>query len=252
MKKILVVANWKMYVEDAEAAKTYAKALRAKLRSFPNATVSIAPSFILIPALAEALKRSSVAVGAQALSAAPSGAHTGEVSAAMVKKAGAAFSIVGHSERRAMGEDNDMVRTQMLEAAKEGLGTVLCVGERERDTGGEHFSFIKEQLTTALTGLPRKAISKLVVAYEPVWAIGKSASDAMKPQDVQEAAIFIRKTLNGILEPAQAKKVPILYGGSVEESNALPILKEGGVSGFLVVHASANLETFLPILKASK
>ncbi len=252
MKKILVVANWKMYVEDEEAAKTFAKSLRTKLRAFPNFAVSIAPAYLLILAVVEALSRSSVAVGAQAVSAAVSGAHTGEVSASMLKKAGATFSIVGHSERRAMGETNEAVRAQMLELAQMGLGAVLCVGERERDPGGEHFSFIKEQLTSALVGLPKKAVSKLVIAYEPVWAIGKSAADAMKPQEVQEAAIFIRKTLASLIEPALAKKVPILYGGSVEESNAAQILKEGSVSGFLVGHASANLENFLGILKACK
>jgi triosephosphate isomerase len=250
MKKHLVVANWKMYIEDGEAAATYAKSLRAKMRAFPNIAVSIAPSFILIPRLVDSFKRSNIAVGAQAVSASLSGAHTGEVSAAMLKKAGVAFSMVGHSERRALGETNEIVRAQMFDLAKEGLGAILCIGERERDQSGEHFSFIQEQLVSALAGLPRKAISKLVIAYEPVWAIGKSASDAMSSSEIQEAVIFIRKTLNGLLEPAVAKKVPILYGGSVEENNAGKILKEGGVNGFLVGHASAHLENFLPILKA--
>ncbi len=252
MKKILVVANWKMYVEDAEAAGAFAKSLRTKLRSLPYAAVSITPPYILIPALAKALARSSVALGAQAVSAAASGAHTGEVSANMLKKAGATFSIIGHSERRALGESNEAVRAQMLELSQVGLGAILCVGERERDPGGEHFSFIKEQLTSALTGLPKKTVSKLVIAYEPVWAIGKSAADAMSSPEVQEAAIFIRKTLASLIEPVLAKKVPILYGGSVEAENAAAILKEGGVSGFLVGHASANLENFLGILKACK
>src|SRR6185503_6622859 len=130
----------------------------------------------------------------------------------------------------------------MLEASAQGLAIVLCVGERERHESGEHFAFIKEQLATALSGLPKKALSKLVIAYEPVWAIGKHADDAMKPQEIQESAIFIRKTL---IEPAAAKRVPILYGGSVEESNAAQILKEGGVNGFLVGHASSDLGHFL-------
>jgi triosephosphate isomerase len=252
MKKRLVIANWKMYVEDKEAATTFARALRARMRTFANVEVSIAPSFVLLPAVSEALSRSNIAAGAQYLSSFAKGAHTGEISGKMLQDAGATFTIVGHSERRGLGETNEMVRAQVLEASDAGLGVVLCVGERERDTGGEHFSYIKEQLSSALTNLPKKAVSKLILAYEPVWAIGKLAQDAMKPQEIQEAAIFIRKTITGVLPPDAAKKVPILYGGSVEESNAGAILKDGGVNGFLVGHASAHLENFLGILKACK
>lgn len=252
MKKSLVVANWKMYIEDAEAAKTYAKGLRAKLRSLSHVAVSIAPSFVLIPALADALKRSNIGVGAQGVSRYHADAHTGEVSAPMLKAAGASFVIVGHSERRALGENEDIVRKQMLEVAGAGLGIILCVGELERHEGGEHFEFIKRQLTTALAGHGKKTFSNLVVAYEPVWAIGKHAAEAMKPSEVHEAAIFIRKTLTELTETPLALKVPILYGGSVEESNALQLLKEGSVNGFLVGHASASLETFVPILRALK
>ena len=243
-------------METPEAAASFAKELRAKMRSLTHVEVRLAPSFVLLPKVAEVLERSTVAVGAQAVSANHTGAHTGDVSAVMLKSVGASFVIVGHSERRALptggGESNEVVRVQLLEAAAQGLGVVLCVGERERDLGGDHFTVIKEQLTSALVNLPKKAISKIVVAYEPVWAIGKSAADAMKPQEVQEAVIFIRKTLTAILEPAAVRKVPIIYGGSVEAENAPALIKEGGVAGFLVGHASASLETFLPILKACK
>jgi len=241
-----------MYVAAAEAAKTYAKSLRLKMRELSHDEVRLAPPFPLLSSVAQALAKSSIAVGAQALSQFPTGAHTGEVSAPMLKSAGATFSIIGHSERRAMGETNDAVRAQVLEASSLGLGIVLCVGERERHEGGEHFTFIKDQLTSALSGLAKKSVSKLVIAYEPVWAIGKHAGDAMPSHEIHETVIFIRKTLTGILEPDAAKKVPILYGGSVEESNAPEILKDGGVNGFLVGHASANLEDFVALLRASK
>lgn len=239
-----------MYVETPEAAVSLVKELKSKMRSLSHVEVALAPSFVLLPTVADVLSRSTIAFGAQALSSHHDPAHTGEVSARMLKNVGATFTIIGHSERRALGETNEVVRTQILEATSVGLGVVLCVGEKERDAGGEHFAFIKEQLTSALTNFPAKSVSKLVVAYEPVWAIGKHASDAMKPQEVQETTIFIRKTLTGLLEPTAAKKVTIIYGGSVEAENASSLIKEGGVGGFLVGHASASIETFLPILKA--
>ena len=252
MKKRHVIGNWKMYIESPEAAKTFAKGLRAKMRTIQNVDVSLAPSFVHIPTVADALLRSTIRVGAQSVSRYHSSAHTGDVSAKMLKAAGAAFVIVGHSERRALGETNDIIRTQMLEVADAGVAIVLCVGEHERDAAGEHYTFIKEQLSSALMGLPKKALSKLVIAYEPVWAIGKSAQDAMKPQDVHETVIFIRKILIELIERAPALRVPILYGGSVEAENAPALLKEGGISGFLVGHASSNLDSFISILKASR
>lgn len=252
MKKRLVIANWKMYVEEPANAVEYAKSLRTKMRGLPNVIVGIAAPSIFIPEVSKALKRSPVDVGAQAVSRYHADAHTGDVSAKMVKNAGATFAIVGHSERRAMGETDDIIRTQVLEVGAAGLGVVLCVGERERDLAGDHFSFIKAQLSSALLNLPKKTISNLVIAYEPVWAIGKHASDAMSPQDIQETVIFIRKALTEILGRDAALKMYILYGGSVEAENAAAILKEGGVNGFLVGHASASLDTFLPILKACK
>ncbi len=247
-----MVANWKMYVDTPLAAKAWAKTLRTKMRSLSFVEVAIAPSFVLLPHVVDALNRSTIKVGAQAVSSNHISAHTGEVSARMLKNVGASFVIVGHSERRALGETNEMVHAQILEADAAKLGIVLCVGEKERDAGGEHFAIIHEQLTSALAGLSPKSISKLVVAYEPVWAIGKTAADAMKPQDIQEVIIFIKKTLTGLFEPSAVKKITLLYGGSVEEANAAAILKEGIVGGFLVGHASANIENFLPILKACK
>jgi triosephosphate isomerase len=250
MKKRLIIGNWKMYIETLEGASEFAKALKTKMRALPNVEVALAPAYILIPTVAHVLKRSAIGVGAQAVSRYHADAHTGDVSAAMLRAAGASFVIIGHSERRSLGETDDIVRKQMLEVAGLGLGIVLCVGEREQDEGGEYFNFIKTQLTTALAGHSKKTFGNLIIAYEPVWAIGKHAIDAMKPSEVHETVIFIRKVLTELMEKDQALKIPILYGGSVEASNAHSYIKEGGVGGLLVGHASANIETFLPILRA--
>jgi triosephosphate isomerase len=168
----------------------------------------------------------------------------------MLKEAGALFAIVGHSERRIAGDTSERVRGQLESALAKGLVPILCVGEREREADGEHFSFIENQLASALRGLSAAAIKKLVVAYEPVWAIGKHAADAMRPAELQQMVIFIRKVLSGIVERRVALKVPILYGGSVEPSNAKELVVEGGAGGFLVGHASTTPETFFEILEA--
>lgn len=251
-KKSLIVGNWKMYIASPEAAKKFAAGLRRKIPLYKNVDVSIAPPFTLLSTTVAAFKNSDVKVGAQSVSSFIDEKRTGEVSVAMVKAVGATFAIVGHSERRAMGESNATVRAQLLRAHEQGLTIVLCIGEQERDPAGAYLSVITEQLSSALEKLPVLKTGKLVVAYEPVWAIGKSAAEAMKGPDLREMSIFIKKTLTGYMERSAALKVPILYGGAVEAGNARELLEEGDVNGLLVGHASASLDSFVEILKAVK
>jgi triosephosphate isomerase (TIM) len=245
-KKKLVIANWKLYIEKPDEAKRFVGRLRRR-RLSGGVEVVVAPSYPLIPATAAALKGSKIKIGAQSVSEFEGGAHTGEVSAAALKNCGVSYAIVGHSERRAQGESEETVKKQLARAREAKLVPVLCVGERERDPGGAYLSFIENQLRAALTGSGRGA---LVVAYEPVWAIGKTAAEAMKPAEVREMSIFIRKTLVGLLPRAEALKVPILYGGSVEPANAAALAAEAEVDGFLVGHESAVVEAFSVIINA--
>jgi triosephosphate isomerase len=259
-KKRLVVGNWKMYVESPDAAKKFAAALRRKARAFVGTEAWLAPAFPLISPVAATLKGSVLKVGAQTISIHAEGAHTGDVSAKMLKGLGVSFVIVGHSERRAtrdsegnikQGETDEDVRAQLAAALGAGLTAILCVGELERQPDGSHFQEIANQIHRALNGVPAPA-GRLIVAYEPVWAIGKSATEAMQGEDLEETAIFIRKILSEALGREAVAKVPILYGGSVEPANAQALIKEGGVNGFLVGHASTEVDSFIDILKACK
>lgn len=252
VKKRLVVGNWKMYITQADDARDFALALRRKTRGLSGVDVLLAPPHTLIPAVEEVLESSSIRVGAQAISAYADEKHTGDISGAMLKDAGASFAIIGHSERRAAGESDALVREELLRAVEAGLTPILCIGEKERTRDADHFSYVEEQLNSALKDMPKNSLKKLIIAYEPVWAIGKSAADAMKPSDVHEMTIFIRKMLTELLDRKMALRTPVLYGGSVEPGNAVELLKEGGVAGFLVGHASADVDSFVAIIKACK
>lgn len=241
-----------MFITSREDARNFALALRRKLRGASGVDVYVAPPTSFIFEVAEILESSPIRVGAQTLSSHEGGAHTGEVSGAMLKDAGALFSIIGHSERREAGESSWAVRAELEQALKAGLTPILCVGERERGRDGEHFSFIEEQLTSALKNIPKNVLKKLIIAYEPVWAIGKKSEDAMKPADLEEMVIFVRKVLADLLDRSAGLKVPILYGGSVDPQNVSALLSEGGVNGFLVGRASAQIDDFLAIIAACR
>lgn len=243
MRKRLIVANWKMYIETPDTAKRFITALKRKLARMSGVEVWIAPPFTILPTL----PKGSYKLGGQAVSA-KEGAHTGQVSAGMLRAAGASFCIVGHSEQRAQGADAEAVRAQFASVLKQGMVGILCVGEEARKEDGSHFAQIEEEIRSACTGMQAFA-NKIIVAYEPIWAIG--ASQAMQPQELEETVIFIKKTLSQALGREGGLKIPILYGGSVEGGNAHALLASG-VSGFLVGRASADINSFGEILTTCK
>jgi triosephosphate isomerase len=248
MKKIkkLVVGNWKMNPKTLAEAKKLAADLKKTLRSVKNTEVAICPPFVYLPILAP-LASDKLLLGAQNAFSEPLGAHTGEVSFAQLLQFKVSYVIVGHSERRAMGETDGMVNKKVLAVTSEGMSAVLCVGEKVRDKQGDYFAVVREQIVSALKNISKKSLPHLVIAYEPVWAIG--GGGAMATRDIHEMFIFIKKVLHDSYG-ALSDSVRILYGGSVFPENAGEIIRDGFVQGLLVGRDSLNAKNFSAIIRA--
>ncbi len=244
--KSIVVANWKMNPATFREAKALFEATRKAAEGAKNVSVIVAPPAIFLQSLRERYKGKRVSFGAQHAHFEQGGACTGEISFLQVRDAKAHYVLIGHAERRAMGESDEDTRKKVAAALNAKLTPVLCVGETERTQSGEHFARVAEQLRAGFADvLPAKA-ARVIVAYEPVWAIG--ASKPMSPGDMHEMAIFIRKTLQG--KGLNAMSVKILYGGSVDETNAADMVRNGDVNGLLVGRASTNAHKFTDLVEA--
>lgn len=247
--KLLFVANWKMNPSSAREAVALWSATKKYARKIKKTSVVVCPP---TPFCVSCSNKSDgfVFLGAQDVSVFSDGAHTGEVSTAMLKSVGVRYVIVGHSERRAGGETPAQVAHKAREVLAAGLTPIVCVGEHERGEHGEHLAVIEEQLRESLKGISKAKIAKVIIAYEPVWAIGKASLYAMNPSDVHESTLFIRKILSRMYGRTTGMTVPILYGGSVEPHNIARIVHEGTVQGVLVGRASLVARNVADMLAA--
>ena len=246
-RRRLVIANWKMNPEKISEARDI---IRHIGRRIPRGLkVVICPPFLYLGELFSAFGRSKISFGVQNLFWKDKGAFTGEISPIMVKNAGGTFSIVGHSEVRALGETNQTVNKKILAAVRAGLSVILCVGELGRDEHGHYFGALKQQITESLGKISREFIPQVIIAYEPLWAIGKKGSGAITPRDLHQTSLFIRKVIHDHCGKG-AGGVSILYGGAVAPENASKLITEGEVEGLLVGHESLKPEHFVAILKA--
>ncbi len=246
--KKIVIGNWKMNPANLAHAKRIIAATKKTARILEHTIVVSCPPF---PFISYALSKVPVmGVGAQNVSFEESGPFTGEVSASMLADMGVSYVILGHSERRKMGETDTDISKKASVTAQVGMTAVVCIGEEVRDVEGGYLSFLKEEIKNSLVGFPKKNISegKLIIAYEPIWAIG--AKEAMTPAAINEMSIFIKKTLSDIYGQSEGIEVPILYGGSVNFRNAADIVSQGGVDGLLVGRESVNQPGFSELLKA--
>ncbi|HEY4487346.1 MAG TPA: triose-phosphate isomerase family protein [Candidatus Paceibacterota bacterium] len=245
--KYIVVANWKMNPMTLRDAKKLFQMTKKMADAASNMSIIVAPPAIYLQPLTALYKGQKVQFAGQSAHEAASGPFTGEISIAQVKNAKARFLLVGHAERREHGETNEDTARKVSAALKEGIIPILCVGEARREQSGSHFTFVREQLRAALQSVEQNAVTKIIVAYEPVWAIG--SEEAMSPRAMHEMAIFIRKTIVE-MHGAKGYGVKILYGGAVSEKNAGAMLKEGDVVGLLVGRASINPKELAALLTA--
>lgn len=247
-RRNLVVANWKMNPDNSLEAKKIFTSSRALCKGLKNTDIAICPPFVYVSQIAKLDRPKNLFLGAQNMSEKDKGAFTGEVSASMLKDFGVTHVILGHSERRAMGETSEFVASKAKKAFTEGLTPIICIGERVRDKEGEYLEFIRTQIKESFSGLQKKDLLGSFVAYEPVWAIGKSYRESMNATDVHETVLLIKKIFAEIFGRDIANSIRVLYGGSVEPENAKEIVEHGNVEGLLVGHASLEPERFKKII----
>ncbi len=245
--KSLVVANWKMNPSSFREAKRLFEVTKKAVESTQNISLILAPPAIFLRELRDSYKGTKISFALQNAHWEAGGAHTGEVSLAQARDARVSYVLIGHSERRASGESNGDTRRKVAAALAVGITPILCIGETKRTTSGQHFSVVKEQLRAGFADVAPAHISKVVVAYEPVWAIG--GEQTLSPRDMHEMAIFIRKA---IVEARGEKgmNIKIMYGAAVTESNVHAMLRDGDVDGLLVGHVSVDAPRFSALLKA--
>lgn len=245
----IIAGNWKMYPETLKEAKHIVSSLKKNTRTIKHAKVILCtPSLFLAPVLA--LRGTSrIMIGGQDCHMNNEGAHTGETSPSALASLGATHVIVGHSERRAAGETNAVVAQKVQAAVKKKLTVILCVGEKKRDESGAYFGEVTNQLRESLDGFPKTEAKRLIIAYEPIWAIGAKAVRAAEPNDFHEMSILIRRHLAEYFGKKIAFAIPILYGGSADEKNAEAFLKAGGADGLLIGRASLDPEKLTAIIR---
>ncbi len=248
MRKQIVAGNWKM---NNDLAQTETLITELKMQYSPqDAEIMIAPSFTNLWQSFNTLKDHAIEVIAQNMHFAESGAYTGEVSASMLKSIGIQTVILGHSERRAFFYETDELLAKKVNAAlQNGLRIIFCFGEELKDRkSGNHESVVESQIKNALFHLEASAFENIVLAYEPVWAIG--TGETASPEQAQDMHAFIRKTLANKYGKETSESISILYGGSVKPNNAKEIFGKPDVDGGLIGGASLNAEDFFAIVNA--
>ncbi len=247
MRTPLFAANWKMHKTVLEAVG-YVRELGALMKTVEGVEVVVAPPFTALANAAEAARNTDLEVASQDVYFEASGAFTGEVSAQMVRDAGADYAIVGHSERRRLfGDTDEWVNRKTRAAIGAGLGVIVCIGETlvEREAG-QTLAVLDRQLKTGLAGLTTDDVASLVVAYEPVWAIGTGRNAT--PAEADEAHRHIRERLTDMFNAQSALKCRLLYGGSVKPDNIADLMALDDVDGALVGGASLEPATFFEII----
>src|SRR3989338_2243800 len=249
MTKKIIIGNWKMNPQTEKEAEKWFTSISQSVGRVKNTEVVICAPFIYLDKLTKIIT-SKVKLGAQDAFWDDIGPYTGEISPEMLYNIGAIYVILGHSERRAMGETNELVNKKIKSTLASGLVPIVCIGEKERDPNHEYFKNLKTQVNECLKGVAKTSISKIIIAYEPIWAISSTLNrrDATYA-DSREMAVFIRKILSDISSPEIVSNTRVIYGGSANERDAEDFLQNGGVDGLLPGRASLDPKKFSEIIK---
>ncbi|MEI7752321.1 MAG: triose-phosphate isomerase [Candidatus Omnitrophota bacterium] len=250
-KRPLIAGNWKMYKTASEAV-TLVQTLKAAAHMVSNVTIVICPPFTALSEVSKVLKDTAINLGAQNMYCAPEGAFTGEISPTMLKDSGCRYVILGHSERRQyFKEDDILIHEKLKTALKYSIIPIVCVGETlaERDAK-KHFDVVKTQFDESIGRLEKEDIAKVVIAYEPVWAIGTGKTAT--PDQAEQMHSYIRRLLNERYSQEVGNRIPILYGGSVKPDNTKSLMEKPNIDGALVGGASLKAESFAQIIQEAQ
>jgi triosephosphate isomerase len=249
MRNLLIAGNWKMYKTVSESLETVKK-LYNKVKNISTIEIAVCPPFTALKPVSEFLKQTNIKLGAQNLFWEDEGAYTGEISPVMLKDAGCEYVIIGHSERREyFGETDEKVNKKIKSALKHNLKPIVCVGEKleEREKGITE-KILEIQITNGLKNLSKTEIKFVVIAYEPVWAIGTGKTAT--PEIANSAQKFIRDKIEEMFGKDISENIRILYGGSVKPENAKSLLQQEHIDGALVGGASLDADKFAQIIEA--
>jgi triosephosphate isomerase len=251
MKQKIIVANWKMNPQSKKEATALFNGIKILTKNLKKTQIIVCPPALYLAQGAELSgapkTKKTYSLGGQNFFYEQKGSFTGEISASMLRDMGAKYAIIGHSERRKAGETDEDIQKKVIMALKSDVRPIICIGETTRDEDGEYLTFLQEQLQEALRGVAKSQLSHIIIAYEPVWAIG--AREAMKPELIHEMMIFVRKILIDMFK-IKDLNVPVLYGGAVDETNIADIVRYGNSHGILVGRQSLALPQFREIAKA--
>ncbi|MBE0503157.1 MAG: triose-phosphate isomerase [Desulfuromonadales bacterium] len=251
MRKPIIAGNWKLHKTISEA-RELVQQLQESVADVSDCEIIVAPVFTALASLASTVAGSKIQLAAQNCHPATSGAFTGEVSAALLKDAGCSYVIVGHSERRQLfGETDDFINAKVKAVLAAGMQVIFCVGEtlEERDSGAM-FDVLARQVREGLRGLDNDAMRHVIIAYEPVWAIG--TGQVASVDQAQDAHVFIRGLLAGFFDKCVEEQTRILYGGSVKPDNVDGLMAQGDIDGALVGGASLKAEDFIRIVRFTR
>lgn len=255
-KNQLLVANWKLNPVSFSDASQLAKKVIKAATYIRGLDIVLCPSIMQAGLIKKDYRGKKVKFGTQDISIYVDGAYTGSVSAKQLNDLGFEYVIIGHSERRYPAdeidcpESNHLVAKKVSVAINNNLTPIVCIGEKNRNPDGHYLQDIRTQLYESLSSIDTKHLSKLVIAYEPIWAIGQTAKKAITGHDLHEMYLYIQKLLTERWGSSAAKKVTIIYGGSVKPENVKILSKEGMMDGFLVGSASLNANSFIQIAKS--